>query len=145
MLLTCTKRYTDIPFTHRQPFHDGHCRHLHGHNWTFVFKLGCRKLEVDTGFVIDFSKLKWLKHWIAEHFDHAFVMQPDDPEITRWETLQEADLIKLIVIPSCSSEGIAQYLFGHVDRAIRERTMGRVYLVAVEVLEDSKNSAVYTA
>lgn len=28
MKLTCTKRYNDIPFAHRQPKHPGHCRYF---------------------------------------------------------------------------------------------------------------------
>lgn len=140
---TCTKRYADIPFTHRQPFHDGHCRFLHGHNWTFVFTFACTEREPLTGFVIDYGKLKWLKHWIEDEWDHAFVVQSDDPELSRWEELAEENLVKLHEVPDSSCEGLAEYLFREVNTSLKNATQDRVRLVAVEVLEDSKNSATF--
>src|SRR4051812_26092027 len=64
-MLTCRKTYTDIPWAHRQHRHDGHCAYLHGHNWSITITFGCREPD-ENGFVLDFGKLKFLKHWIDE-------------------------------------------------------------------------------
>jgi len=34
-MITCTKKFGEYPFAHRQPLHDGMCKLVHGHNWTF--------------------------------------------------------------------------------------------------------------
>ena len=76
--ITCSKTYTDLPFAHRQPSHQGHCALIHGHNWSFEFEFAADKLD-ECGFVIDFGKLKWLKDWINERFDHTLVLNESDP------------------------------------------------------------------
>jgi 6-pyruvoyltetrahydropterin/6-carboxytetrahydropterin synthase len=146
--LTCTKRYDDFPFAHRQPSHDGHCALIHGHNWSFEFEFAADTLD-RCGFVIDFGKLKWLKDWLNEKFDHTLVLNQSDPwlpyltvKLTGIEPggLHPAtDLAKIIAIPDCSCEGLAVYLMEKVNRLIAEQTAGRVRVCRVRVVEDSKN------
>ena len=47
-------------------------------------------------------------------------------------------------VERCSCEGIAAYLFELFEPQVRAFTGGRVSISAVEVEEDSKNSARYT-
>lgn len=142
-MITCKKSYTDIPFAHRQHHHDGHCALIHGHNWTFTLTFGCHEVDAN-GFVVDFGKLKFLRHWINEHLDHACVFNESDP--LREQIVAGARAAwKIHLVPSCSCEGLAQHLFGVFDGLVREHTQGRAYVIAVEVIEDSKNSATYTA
>ena len=63
-MITCTKRYDNLPFAHRQPNHEGHCSLIHGHNWSFEFEFKASKLD-GNGFVIDFGDLKWPDHALA--------------------------------------------------------------------------------
>ncbi len=145
-MFTCQKTYSDIPFAHRQHRHDGHCVHIHGHNWSLTFKFGCDQLDA-CGFVVDFGKLKPLRSWIDENLDHACVFNQDDPYLDEIQSLNEKSdsrLFKPLVVEQCSSEGIAQYLYGVVDPMIRDMTDGRAYLISVTVTEDSRNSAQYT-
>jgi 6-pyruvoyltetrahydropterin/6-carboxytetrahydropterin synthase len=144
-MITCTKAYTDLPFAHRQPSHDGHCAWIHGHNWSFVFTFAATTLDA-CGFVIDFGKLGFLKAWIAERFDHTLVLNYDDPELPLLrETLTSPDLIASIFeVPDCSSEGLAAFLLQEVNAVIQAHTGGRVSVARVEVVEDSKNSATAT-
>ncbi len=78
-MITCSKLYKDIPFAHRQPYHDGHCYFIHGHNWDFQFEFGCEYLDTD-GFVIDFGKLKFIKEYI-ENYDHALRSEEHTSEL----------------------------------------------------------------
>lgn len=147
-MTTCTKRYDDLPFAHRQPVHDGHCAWIHGHNWSFEFEFACTKLD-ECGFVIDFGKLKWLKAWIEERFDHTLLLNADDPMLPYLRNALDSQcgerdgcmLAKIVVVPDCSSEGLAAWLLKHANDVVQEQTNARVYIKRVSVIEDSRNSA----
>jgi 6-pyruvoyltetrahydropterin/6-carboxytetrahydropterin synthase len=140
-MFSCRKTYSDIPFAHRQDTHDGHCALIHGHNWTFTFEFSADTLD-GTGFVIDFGKLGFIRDEIARRFDHAYVYNRGDAAS---QGLVEAHpaLFKPLEVDRCSCEGIARYLLELLDPTVRAATGGRVWISAVEVEEDSKNSASY--
>lgn len=141
-MITCKKSYRDIPFAHRQHLHDGHCSLLHGHNWTITLIFACDETD-ENGFVVDFGKLGYLKDWIAAHLDHACVFNEDDPE--REELLRTfGKLFKAYTVPNCSCEGIARHLYEVFNPMVRGACNGRAWIVAVEVEEDSKNSATFS-
>ncbi len=140
-MFTCSKRYPEIPFGHRQHRHDGHCALIHGHNWTFTFTFAADDLD-SCGFVVDFGGLGYLKEWIEDTFDHACCFNADDVdglELVR----SNPGFFKPVVIENCSAEGIAAFLFEEANRLVREETEGRVSVVAVEVHEDARNAARY--
>ncbi len=142
-MFTCRKTYHDIPFAHRQHHHDGHCALIHGHNWSFTFTFACRESDPN-GFVVDFGKLRYIKHWIEANLDHACLFNRDDPSV---EKLLAAygSFFKPYLVESCSSEGIAQHLFEVFDPQVRASTDGRAWILSVEVEEDRKNAATYHA
>ena len=149
-MFTCTKKYTDFPFAHRQHRHEGHCRFIHGHNWGFTFTFACTLRDFN-GFVIDFGDLKWLKEWLTQKFDHTLVLNQDDPHLDdfkEWLTESGHDAHKsfadIRVVPNCGAEGLAVFIHEEVDRLIRAYTNNRVWLASVIVHEDEKNSAQYT-
>lgn len=152
-MFTCTKKYIDLPFAHRQHRHAGHCCLIHGHNWSFKFVFGCNKCD-ENGFVIDFGSLHWLKKWLEQRFDHTLVLNEDDPSLGRltamlaegWpnaEDKETAIYAKIHVVPNCGAEGLAQYIWEQITPRLHELTEGRVFLRSVTVSEDSKNSATY--
>lgn len=138
-MVTCSKIYHDIPFAHRQHRHAGHCSLVHGHNWSFKFTFGADAPDAN-GFVVDFGKVKFIRAWLDEQFDHACVFNREDP---MRETIVAAapDAYKVRIVESCSCEGLAEYVFHGVDPMVRAETGGRAFLIAVEVFEDSRNSA----
>lgn len=142
-MITCKKTYTDIPFAHRQHHHDGHCAFIHGHNWSFTLTFGCHQTD-ENGFVVDFGKLKFIKQWIEQNLDHACLFNESDP--LREKIVSACPGVwKAVVVPNCSCEGLAHYLYGTFDELVRKHTANRAFLVSVEVVEDSKNSATYVA
>lgn len=142
MSLTCTKRFTDIPFAHRQPAHPGHCAQIHGHGWSIEVTFACVKKD-ENGFIIDFGKLGFLKSWIEEHLDHAFLVCGSDPALADFKKLEAKNLFKLTEVEDCSAEGLAQYFFKTFNYLTQRETEGRVYLTRCTVFEDSRNSATY--
>ena len=102
------------------------------------------KFLFDTnGFVVDFGKLRYLKEWIDENLDHACAISLRDPHLERMKNWEVDGLIQLFVIESASCEGIAQHLFEVFDPMVREHTNGRAWILSIELVEDSKNSATY--
>lgn len=151
-MFTCTKKYTNLPFAHRQPSHPGHCRLIHGHNWSFTFTFGCNELEKGTGFVVDFGDLKWLKTWLENHFDHTLVLNSDDPALEYLRAAltraplaitMDSHFARIICVPNCGAEGLAKFVFEEVEKLLRFQTKERVFLHTVDVGEDEKNSAMY--
>mgnify|MGYP001330313523 CR=1 FL=1 len=140
-MYTCSKTYSDIPFAHRQYRHVDLCNLIHGHNWSFTFTFGCTELD-EKEFVVDFGALGFLKDWLVEQFDHAFVYGIDD-EACKQMLVEFPDLFKAIEINAPSTEGVARYVFDQSLPMIHDAFGERVSLISVSVSEDSKNSAEY--
>lgn len=138
-MYSCSKRYLDIPFAHRQHRHPGHCALIHGHNWSFTFTFVAEALD-GCGFVVDFGGLGYLREWIEDTFDHACCFNADDVEGLALARAHGA-FFKTVVLENCSAEGIAAYVFAEADRLVREQTNGRVSVASVEVHEDARNAA----
>lgn len=61
--------------------HKGRCRFPHGHNYVVWVTVETPSLN-HLGMVIDFGDLKHLVgSWIDQHWDHAFLVNPDDDEM----------------------------------------------------------------
>lgn len=138
---TCEKIYTDVPIGHVQHRHPGHCRFVHGHNWSFALTFACEELD-EQGFVVDFGGIKFISRWIAENLDHACTFAKSDTEGLRM-LAAFPHLFKPYVMENCSAEGMAEHLFGVFDKLIREESKNRVRLLSIRVGEDSKNFATY--
>jgi len=142
-MLTCTKIYRDYPFAHRAHNHDGHCKLIHGHNWTFEITF-IAEVRDENGFVIDFGKLAGLKAQLDKIFDHTFLLNQADPltDVFRRFT-SENDLNNLRIVDDCSCEGIAALVWAISEKFVRDEELGRVRVKGVIVHEDSKNFASY--
>lgn len=142
-MITCTKRYRDIPFAHRQHNHDGHCAWIHGHNWGIEIEFEAKKLDRN-GFVIDFGRLKFLKEWMDNNLDHCLLVNADDPLRAYIEDkLADRELAKIRIVPDGSAEGLAQYFHRVFNGMVLEESLGRVWVKRVTVYEDEKNSATF--
>lgn len=105
-------RSHEICAGHRVVGHESKCRHLHGHNYVFHFKVA-PKLEKrvisgivplteitvndrtnldDLGRVIDFSVVKsTLCQWLEDNWDHKFLHWEEDTLIAGLEEVLERD------------------------------------------------------
>lgn len=143
MIITCSKIFKDYPFAHRQHNHDGHCKLIHGHNWTFEFMFECEKLDTN-GFVIDFGKLKFIKNFLIENFDHTLLLNKKDPELNfLMDNLK--NFSKIVVVENCGAEGLAKFLYFEIQKLIeknvKDSSERKVKIKKVTVYEDSKNFA----
>lgn len=149
MLLTCSKVISDIPFAHRQPKHSGHCALIHGHNWTWTFTFAAETLD-ECGFVVDFGKLKFLRKFLEDTFDHALVLSHDDPHLTKLlDTLlgypTGGMLARPVIVNDGSCEGLLSEFYPKLNALVEEATGGRVWISELTLHEDSKNFATIRA
>lgn len=153
-LISITKRFANLPFAHRQHLHDGHCRLIHGHNWDFEVELRADSLD-ENGFVVDFGKLKWMRQWFENNFDHTLVLNEADPALRYLreglcdpagsgpEVKELFPFAKIVVVPNCGAEGLAKWVLWELNRRLRE-VIGidrNVRIYRVRAFEDEKNSA----
>lgn len=139
----CSKTYSEVPFAHRQWRHEGHCSRIHGHNWSIEVVFQCESLD-ENGFVVDFGNLKFLRDWIDENLDHACLLSEDDPEMDRFEQMQNDNLIQITTVNNASCEGIAKHIFDVFDEMIRSKTSQRAWVCRIELYEDSNNKVSYS-
>lgn len=138
-----TKSFGEYPFAHRQPSHSGHCAHIHGHNWSFILCLQADHLD-SNGFVFDFGKFGPVKEWLKQNFDHTTVLEESDPVIAQLVPLQQSGMIRMIIAPSASCEGIAAMFYEYVQSFLEAQGVAaRVSIHHVTVTEDLKNSATF--
>jgi 6-pyruvoyltetrahydropterin/6-carboxytetrahydropterin synthase len=114
---------------------------IHGHNWGIALTFGCHQTD-PSGFVVDFGELHYIRDWLDAHLDHACLFNADDP--LKEQIVQSAPTaFKTYILPSCSSEGIAEHLFAIFNPMVQAATKGRAFITQIEIFEDSKNSATY--
>ena len=122
-MITCSKSYRDIPLSHRQPNHKGRCSRLHGHSWSITLTFEAQALD-ENGFVVDFGDLHFIEDWIDQHLDHATAIWENDPKLSELKALEADGLIKLVLVPSASCEGIAQFLYHTFNPMVEIRLRG---------------------
>lgn len=161
MPTTCSKLFGPFAAAHRQHRHDGHCALIHGHNWSIELTFTSDSLD-ENQFVVDFGKLKWLRAYLEDLFDHTLLINADDPALGYLRTVLDnsaqregfCTLAKIIEVPSCGAEGLAEYLTSQVNGrlvhpsyagvdAAKDYADRNVRVVSVIVFEDEKNKATY--
>lgn len=138
-----SKNFIGFPCAHRRFSHDGHCALVHGYSRSFMVWFEATSLEEGTGFVMDFGKLKPVKKWLEDNFDHTLLLDSGDPLLPKFRELEALGACKLTILPDVGMEGTAKYVFDHIDQWVKTITEGRVSVYSVECRENEKNSAVY--
>lgn len=150
-MYTITKKYKDFPAAHRQHRHDGHCAHVHGHNWSFEFTFASDHLD-ENGFVMDFGKMRFIKDWLTEMFDHTLLINENDPEARFFLDHHIGGgkrLWDVRIIPNGSAEDLAQYVWMNISDITQDVWNEEGYegpcpeLISVTVYEDDKNCATF--
>jgi 6-pyruvoyltetrahydropterin/6-carboxytetrahydropterin synthase len=124
-------------YAHRLIHHQGKCRHLHGHSGEATIELAADSLN-DNGFVMDFDEVKApLKHWLNEHWDHAYLANEKDPLLP---TLREAGMRIFTFAAEPSAEVMAKYLF---EQVLKMDLRPGVKVVRVTIQETCSGLAIY--
>ena len=146
-----TKLFDGFSCVFRQWKAEGtHCRFLHGYGVSFrVWFEG----ELDErNWVWDFGGMKRAKgtidnmspkEWMEYMFDHTLIVAEDDPGISGFKTMDKLGIAQVRVLPAVGAEQFAKYIFERLNTFVQEETSGRVKVVRVEFMENSKNTAIY--
>lgn len=78
----------EIESGHMLSKHPGRCRFPHGHSRTIEVVLVSPELD-DNDMVCDFKALKLALHEIADRFDHALIVNSQDPILTSLSALPD--------------------------------------------------------
>lgn len=119
---------------HRLQTHPGRCKNIHGHSYKWAVTLGSNQLQLN-GMLEDFSDLKKTVGPIIDEFDHALVLEENDPWISAFMSLPQR-----LMLYSCPPT--AENMAFHVCRKIAARYPN--CSVTVKVWETVTASAEYT-
>jgi len=141
-------RTIEFAMGHRLQRHEGLCRHIHGHNYKVDVEVYANQLDAQ-GMVIDFHDLKVEMEAVFKKYDHAFVVEADDPfgDIPRLlgeargydQSIGMDRLIKIGMPPT--AECLAKHWMGELDARIGNDD--NMYVCSVTVHESSTTSARY--
>lgn len=144
-MITATRKH-QICCGHRVFGHEGKCKDLHGHNYTFEMTLAAKNGLDEIGRVIDFSMIKFiLCKWLEVNWDHKTLFHRDDPlywsMITRLKDVCNVNaLVSLPVNPT--AENLAKYFVEDISCGLLLNT--DVELIKCVVWETDKCCATYT-
>jgi ATP-dependent Clp protease ATP-binding subunit ClpA len=94
---------------------------------------------------LDLELTDRLKEWLADMFDHTLVLNQDDPQkynIVNFACDYKNQLADVRVVPSCSSEGLAKFVYEHIN-VVFKTNHPDTRVIYVKVYEDEKNTAIY--
>ena len=103
-----------------------HCNLIHGYALQFEFTFGGNELD-DRNWIVDFGGLKPLKNWLAEMFDHTYLVATNDPELETFKMLDEKGLIDLRMVSGTGCELFAEMAFDKADEIVKELTGAKSY------------------
>ena len=136
------KSFYDYPCAHRQWKHDNHCRFVHGYCRSFDIIFATNKLDKN-GFVVDLSDLKEIKEHLRYMYDHTILILKDDPKLEFFKKLDKENVVQLRIVDFCSLEAIAESIFLHSDKIIKEKTNNNSFVYKVIAKENEKNTAIF--
>ena len=137
---TCSKSYEDFPCSHRQWQHIGHCKFVHGYSRSFTFWFVAKDLD-SNGFVVDFSNLKPLEKKLKEQFDHTFLINKDDPLLSRWKELHQLKALDLRIMDNVGMEFTSELIWDWANEYLKDKDNGRSCCWKTESRENSSNRA----
>jgi len=127
-----------------------HCKFLHGYAVSFRITF---EGELDhKNWVWDFGGMKRAKTlidgmqpkaWMDYMFDHTVIIAKDDPYVEEFKIMDEAGVAQVRIVEATGAEKFAEFIYHKINNFVKEETSGRVKVSNVEVMENTKNSAIY--
>jgi len=128
-----------------------HCKFLHG--YAVSFKITFEGKLDHKNWVWDFGGMKRAKTlidgmqpkaWMDYMFDHTVIVAEDDPAIDSLKLMDKAGVAQVRIVEATGAEKFAEFIYNKINTFVSEETKGRVKVAEVEVMENHKNSAIYS-
>jgi len=137
------KNLLELPLRASEHRHKGVCAFVHGYSRSFHFVFGSSDRDA-CGFVVDFGQLGWVKSFLDEYFDHTLLLCEDDPLLPAFRAIEQAGGAKIRLLPyGVGMESTAQWVCEWVNGHLISKSLGRCWVISVEVRENDKNSGIY--
>lgn len=124
-----------------------HCSLLHGYSIGVKVVFGCETLD-ERNWAMDFGNLKEFKLWLEDTFDHKLVVSADDPTLPHLQSLADAGVADIRVVPAVGCERFAELAFNKLQDILKEQLEKgtllnpTVFVDSVEVYEHAGNSGI---
>lgn len=99
---------------HRLSKHTSRCHNVHGHLYKVEFRIKRHDLNTKD-MVMDFSHLKKLLSDLMDCWDHALILNSEDPNIVQFEQVSE----RIVFLENCdpTAEAMSQYFYHFLRKA----------------------------
>jgi len=117
------------------------CTNIHGHSYKVSMQIFANELNKH-GMVIDFTKMKKVKDWVINNWDHTLILSEKDNDLKTYR-----DMVNMRVCGFPYDNVTAELMAGHICKLIEEQILprmgGRVTKIVSEVWETTNNSATF--
>lgn len=98
--------------SHRLPYHEGHCKNIHGHSYKLQIAL---EGEPDVrGMLLDFYHIEKIVQPLINQLDHSFIVDKND--ITMLDFLKSNGFRHFVLDDYTTCENISQYFAEYFRR-----------------------------
>ena len=105
------KRKQTFEYAHRLMHHEGNCRFLHGHSGEAEVEISTTVLD-GQNMVVDFATLKQAMNSLLDRWDHATLLQKEDPLRASLELMGQ----RIFVFDGQpTAEAMSRALFNHLQ------------------------------
>jgi len=117
------------------------CTNIHGHSYRISIQLFSDVLDKN-GMVIDFTKIKRIKDWVTNYWDHAMILSEKDKDLELYEHMAN---IKIFKFPysNVTAELMAEHICRLTEDQIAPRLRERLKKIKIVVWETSNNCATF--
>jgi len=97
--------------------YQGACGKIHGHTYRVEITVGQKGLELpESGMLLDFARFSEVGDWIIENWDHALLLNPQDPLVPVLKVYGQ----KVWAEIEPTAENMAKYLLEEIVPSIWE-------------------------
>ena len=130
-----TKQFK-FEMAHRLPSHKGACKYVHGHSYVVDVTVEAESRLNENGMVLDFSLLKQICNKLFDNWDHALMLQQNDP---LYLVLKENGLLSgenkivdLMLVPyEPTAENMAKFIYDYLENEFMLNLDYSVYKIKV--------------
>ncbi len=110
--------------------YSGKCKNIHGHRWRVCIEVEGEKLCEDRqsrGMLVDFGALKKDVKTLADHFDHAFIIEKGTLKQKTMEALLEEEFRIIEIAFRPTAENFAKYFYDEIKKLGYEVACATIY------------------
>jgi len=117
------------------------CTNIHGHSYKVDIQLFSDTLDKN-GMVIDFTKMKRVKDWVMNYWDHSVIISEKDKDLELYQNMVN---VKVFEFPhsNVTAELMAEHICKLTEDQIAPRLRERLKKIRIIVWETTNNCATF--